>query len=54
MYKFKKDRINFNILIIYIFTVLYKSIILIRNVWLRGSLCGAQFPKIVSGKSNNN
>jgi hypothetical protein len=24
-----------------------------KRVWLKGSLCGAQFPKIVSGKSNN-
>lgn len=27
--------------------------ILLSVIWLKGSLCGAQFPKIVSGKSNN-
>jgi hypothetical protein len=27
--------------------------ILLLIIWLKGSLCGAQFPKIVSGKSNN-
>jgi hypothetical protein len=25
----------------------------INSHWLKGSLCGAQFPKKVSGKSNN-